>query len=329
MDSAANKKRKLSTDEELTTVSTIENDHFLEHSATASSSEVSGPTIELPNVEAKVFELFLKFAYMGWYPFEIDALLPDRRMTNNLPQRSSPYPPVQARDLGQVEGSVTPSRADSRPKSSNNVPPATASPTITSLTQFSTIPPSVSAWLFAMSIGAFRFANHAMLHIHSGIGSYFQLTPHLIHFIWQHTPQHSILRRLIIDILLVHWTGSSSTTQCINRHPALNQHWMRLFDSHADLKSLFVLGLGSRKEVMAPEAYFVYPQMPKVAPSVSTVKPLGSGDSGVKEAEDVKPPQHGDGEEVVAGPSESKGKAAVVKSEEFSTDEGEISDADM
>lgn len=310
-------------------VSTVGDNHSHEHSSTASSAKASEPIIELPQIEAKVFELFLKFAYMGYYPFEIDALLPDQQMSNNLPRRSSPYPPVQARDLGKIEGSVITSRADSTTKASSNIPPATASPTVNSLTQFSTISPSISAWLFAMSIGAFRFANHAMLHIHSGIGSYFQLTPHLIHFIWQHTPQHSILRRLIIDVLLVHWTGSSSTTQCINRHPALNQHWMRLFDSHADLKSFFVLGLGSRKEVMAPEAYFVYPQMPKAAPAVSVVKPLDSEDSGMKEGEDVKLPQHRDGEEVVAGPSEGKGKTVVMKFEQVSTDEGEISDADM
>ena len=268
--SESNKKRKLFAEDKLTAIMKVEdegNDH---------ATNLSNPhgvrkedmVIRLPDVDPMIFELFMKFVYMGFYPFEADAPQPVAYIGSSTPQRISRYTSVQA-TIPALKGttSMPPVSASSM------APPSSPSPKISTMgplgfnaIPYQSIPQSIHAWLLGSRISAFRFMNHAMVHIHSGMGEYFSLTPNLVHFVWQRTPQKSALRKLITDFLLVYWTESVPGRQCIDRRPALNQQWMNVFDAYPDLKSLFVLGLGGRRQMQPCEAYLVYPQMQTAAP---------------------------------------------------------------
>lgn len=236
-----------------------------------------GLVIKLPNVDQQTFEMFLKFAYMSFYPFEVDVPNAFTPVGGTQPLYSLPSTKPQtqesAREPAEAQGLVAVANV-----STNRCPMPTPSPEMPTpnsaaakLKYYQFVPPSVQAWLLGWSLGALRFMNHAMVHIHSGIGHCYQISPNLVHYIWQHAPQGCMLRKLILDFLVVYWGDSDPNLHRIDRHPALGQHWMAVMDLHQDLKTSLMLGFGSKKDVAPVQAYFVHPQL-RTFQSVTTRK---------------------------------------------------------
>ncbi|KAJ4994054.1 hypothetical protein SVAN01_00531 [Stagonosporopsis vannaccii] len=232
-------------------------------------------SIDLP-VEPKVFELFLKFMYMGSYPSEVDAYHPATKqplvqVDTHAKQYVSPYAAKLQPLALQSKLSSTPATKNSMappPLPTAKTPSARPPTAIASTTPYHFIPPSIHAWLLGARINAVRFMNYSMMHINYNLGRCFSLTPGLIHFVWQRTPPGSVLRILINDILVVYWAQVEIDQSFIDRHPALDHLWMQLFNDYADLKTLVLLGVRGKKNLPPCEAYFVQPQLPAVPPVV-------------------------------------------------------------
>ncbi|KAJ4363237.1 hypothetical protein N0V95_001140 [Ascochyta clinopodiicola] len=118
-----------------------------------------------------------------------------------------------------------------------------------------TVPPSVHAYLLSIRLSAPGFLNQALNHIYYGIGKYFTLTPSLVDYICSHTTPGSTLRKLVLDVLVVHWPSLS--THIIAKHAALNKYWNEVFDTHKDFRHAFTMGLQGSAKVLPVQGYFV------------------------------------------------------------------------
>ncbi|KAJ8112864.1 hypothetical protein OPT61_g4873 [Boeremia exigua] len=263
--SGTSKKRKLCDEDESTVMVKVEGDAD-EHTLDAVDAHDvlnESNTIELPTTDPKIFEMFMKFAYMGFYPFEVDTPQSviykspyEQKSTNSYVPATSPTP-ASRQNGSQTSISVGSMAPPSVPYPKISI---TKSPKIHD-TPYQSIPPSIHAWLLGATLGAARFMNHAMLHIHSGMGEYFSLTPNLIDFIWRRTTHDSPLRKLITDVLTAYWAEPEPGRAYISRHLALNASWMKLFDVYVDLKSIVLLGVRGTRALQPCGAYFVYPRM--------------------------------------------------------------------
>ncbi|KAF1365395.1 hypothetical protein EJ07DRAFT_171308 [Lizonia empirigonia] len=259
----SNKKRKLSVeDEQEVTEIKKEDDESDVQRIKMHESNAQEMTMRLADVDPVIFGLFLRFIYTGFYPATVDA----------LPEaiRSGPYTTKSTQHIltkTPARGAVPPPANNSLsqpPPAAQTLPPTTSPPETHSPSTSSKprpIPPSVHAYLLSIRLGAPGFMNQALNHIYYGMGKSFALTPSLIDYIWTHTSPTdrllgpSPLRRLILDVLIVHW--ASSTTQIIAKHPALASVWNDVLDTHRELRHAFTMGLQGSKRVLVVEAYFV------------------------------------------------------------------------
>lgn len=262
----SNKKRKLSPEAEISTVQ-IKVEDSKESNETISPDDSPNysdePVVKLPEVDPFIFGLFLKYIYTGYYSAAVDASL-DKK--SSIPRALHPRLPDMP---------YTPARASMPPPANINsqqAPEDRAQPYLpTVATTASTmslqesikhvrIPPSVHAFLLSVCLGAPGFLNQAINHIYYGIGKHFVLGPCLTHYIWSNTLPHpfcssSPLRKLVLDVLAVHWSSTSS--QIIAKQPVLHKMWNEVLDLHRDLRHEFTMGLQGGRKVLPVTAYFV------------------------------------------------------------------------
>lgn len=275
-DSQVNKKRKLSEEPAIKMEEEEDTGHM--DASHANSIQKDDPSIDIQWLQPKIFELFIKFVYMGSYSSEVDG---NQAITHHpvAPPGTFATPHISPQVALSAQAPNAQSNVSSTATSTNDrvqlpFPPPKASmarpPTVSTAPQH-IIPSSVRAWLLGANIGAAHFMNHAMCHLHSGLGKKFSLTPYLVHYIWQRTPPISALRGFINHVLVAHWAEDDQSRPCIDRHPALDTFWMQLFHEYADLKALILLGVREKRYLMPCEAYFVQPQM-QVPAAVAVAK---------------------------------------------------------
>jgi hypothetical protein len=135
------------------------------------------------------------------------------------------------------------------------------------------IPPSIHAYLLAQRLQSVAFMNHTLARIYNAIGVHFTLSPSLIDFVWVNTsttkttkieneneadqptpaPIRAPLRKLLLDILVMHWPTQHTHIIARNNDDA----WNAVFDAHQDLRREFILGLQGGAKVMPVQKYFV------------------------------------------------------------------------
>ncbi|KAF1947882.1 hypothetical protein EJ02DRAFT_429636 [Clathrospora elynae] len=203
------------------------------------------------------------------------------------------------------------------------------------------IPFSIHAWLLAQRLGAMGFMNHCIGQIYAGLGVYFALTPALMHYVWAHTTPFlpfsssssssssfslspnsspttftekntvlttSPLRKLLLDVLVLHWSSSPSSTSSSSsssssssnnnnnkknnviarssssNNPSssasLNMAWDNLFDTHHDLRREFIFGLQGGVQLMGLGGYFA--TSGSMGQSVGVGVTVGGGGGGEK-----------------------------------------------
>lgn len=244
----ANKKRKLSAEDAVAGVK-VEGDEDEHDTTSAHNTQEGNMSIRLSHVDPQVFELFMKYVYMGSLPSSVDYV------GTHAKQHAAPFASSKVQSpMPTAKGSMA--------------PPAVPTPrmpgTMYAAAQ-QAVPPSVTAWLLGAKLNAMHFMNHAMMHIYSSLGKNFSLTPALIHFIWQRTNPTWALRNFINHVLVVYWAdvepGPSSLCPRIDRHPALDESWMQLFNEYADLRATIVLGVRGKRHMPSCEVYYVQSQM--------------------------------------------------------------------
>lgn len=269
----SNKKRKLTPEVETMAIQ-IKSEDSESQTETVSSNvswrDEDEAVVKLPEVDPFIFGLFLKYVYTGYYPAAVDARPETARSiphTTMSTQRDTPYTPARA-------SMPPPASINSRqapPDGQLPYLPVPASSTSTISLQESShhipIPPSVHAYLLSVQLGAPGFLNQALNHIYYGIGKHFVLGPSLVHYIWSNTLPHpfcssSPLRKLILDVLIVHW--SSTSTHILAKQPVLHRLWNEVLDMHRDLRHEFTMGLQGVRKVLQIQAYFVNSCMPNV-----------------------------------------------------------------
>ncbi|XPS73542.1 hypothetical protein M3J09_005687 [Ascochyta lentis] len=221
-----------------------------------------GTVIRLPEVDPAVFGLFLKYVYMGFYPATVDA---QAGSPHSIPHTSkpthydSPYTPAKAAMPPPATINSRQALPGSHPRPSPtpnpNNPQIFTTASIQDGSPHSLIPPSIHAYLLSVRLSAPGFLNQALNHIYYGIGKYFALTPDLVDYICTRMASTSTLRKLILDVLVVHWPSSS--THIVAKYPALNKRWNEVFDAHKDLRHGFTMGLQGSVKVLPVQAYFV------------------------------------------------------------------------
>jgi hypothetical protein len=278
----SNKKRKVTTDDK-----TLNTEVKIEGSEGGTETESikdivfekDEAMVRLPNVDPTIFGLFLKYVYTGYYPAVVDAQAGSIRSTshNAMPtQQDVPYTPAKV-------AMPPPANINFRQvPPGGHMPPlpvpdsSTFALTLQDSGEHPPIPSSVHAYLLAIHLGAPGFLNQALNHIYYGIGKYFTLTPRLVHYIWSHTSPHpfcssSPLRKLILDVLVVHW--SSTTIHIIAKHPTLNSLWNEVFDTHRDLRHRFTMGLQADTKVSPVLSYFVDTHTPSATKNMGVQEP--------------------------------------------------------
>ncbi|KAF1841983.1 uncharacterized protein K460DRAFT_409422 [Cucurbitaria berberidis CBS 394.84] len=336
----ANKKRKRSSNIEETTLKEEEGEGETSK-AMDETSEKRDLVIRLPDVDAVIFGLFLKYIYQGSYPASVDSVSstmhrvsPLTPTTTITPSRHPPYSSVP-----QTQTHTPPARTPNQshiPVSQSLSPHRTA--------QSNPIPPSIRAWLLAQRLGAMGFMNHAMSRIFGGIGCHFALTPSLLHYVWAETsppslanaptsttaaPSTSIssapdmlrapnavltpspLRKLLLDVLVLQWP--SQATHIIAKSPGLNATWNALFDAHLDLRREFIFGLQGGGNLMPVQGYFASASAAPVA--------VGQGSLGQGEGQSAVAKKGGEGD------GEAGCGRVVVKKEGDAGAEGEVKSA--
>lgn len=239
-----------------------EDDESEAHSTQGPHHGTEHTAIRLADVDPTSFGLFLKFVYTGYYPAIIDAPLGVARSVSSAAmskQHDMPYTLAKAAmpPPANINFRQTPPRSEIPPSPSSSPPVFSYSAPLSN----NQVPPSIHAYLLSLRLGAAAFMNQALHHIYYGIGKYFALTPSLLDYIWNQTSPTdklmgpSPLRRLILDVLVVHWPFS--TTHIILKHPALHTLWNDVFDKHRDLRHVFTMGLQGTTKVLPVQAYFV------------------------------------------------------------------------
>lgn len=261
----SNKKRKFSVDDEqeVTEIKKEDDEGDIERTQ-MHESKAQEMTMRLADVDPVTFGLFLRFIYTGFYPATVDAL-PEAIRSGPCTAKSTQH--LLPRTPARVAVPPPDSNSLKQPPPAAKIPPPTTSPPETHSPSTPSkprpIPPSIHAYLLSIRLGAPSFMNQALNHIYYGIGKFFALTPSLIDYIWSHTSPTdkflgpSPLRRLILDVLIVHW--ASSTTHIITKHPALAFLWNDVLDKHRELRHVLTVGLQGSKRVLGVQAYFVSP----------------------------------------------------------------------
>jgi hypothetical protein len=191
------------------------------------------------DIDHASFALFVRFMYTGQYHAGVDA----------SPKRT---PPAATTHTPFVNGAKQPLPRAGKVSSINKLNESiTAAPPLPSATA---IPPSIHAYMLAHRLHALSFMNHALTRIYHGIGTYFALTPHLIDFVWRHTPSiqtpsstplhpqtlsTSPLRTLLLDILITHWP--SAHAHIVARDQQME--WSAVFEAHAELRKTLIFGM--------------------------------------------------------------------------------------
>jgi hypothetical protein len=247
---------------------------------TKQGAEKKRPVMKFDGIDPNVFGLFLRFIYAGGYNAQVDARpvtaapmtrRPDAIYPSPYPAgtRSAPASITTAPGPSNNSNTIVPPHktfADFTNKiapNKNYISPETAlavlnpSPPVQDLP----IPPSIHAYLLAQRLQSITFMNHTLIRIYSAIGVHFTLSPSLIDFVWANTNTSpgtvrsacAPLRKLLLDILIMHWP--THHTHIITRND--DDAWNAVFDAHQDLRRGFILGLQGGTKVMPVQGYFV------------------------------------------------------------------------
>jgi hypothetical protein len=302
-DDHVSKKRKLSpatenVEEKAAKIETVDSDTDEEPAAKVDShpdamqdhhdvAEKPEMAIRLPDVDPAIFGLFLKFIYKDSYPDNVDSrvcsvskfTVPASPSAHHHHQ-FTPTPTAALRAAGPSGHmpSLPPTPSATPLRNASMAPPPAPR-----VAHTDTIPPSIHAWLLAQRLGAMSFMNHGLVHVYSGIGTYFALTPSLMDHVWKETSAKpaessrqpakpstvlhpSPLRKLLMDVLVTYWSypNSANPNAIILRSLALSPHfstplkhaWDALFDAHKDLREDFIHGLQGGSTLLPVHAYF-------------------------------------------------------------------------
>jgi hypothetical protein len=273
VESGSNKKRKLESIGEDSSTEVDANTHVTVKAddATAERDTEIGAKdrkkltqiiVKLPDVDPAIFGLMLKFMYTGSFLTTTDA----RTTPSQAPRPIVPAVPARI-SSSQQRQTPGPGHAPTLPH---------PHPTIYT----DTIPPSIHAWLLAQRLGAPAFMNHAISRIYTGLGSYFALSPLLIDHVWNatclptptpstftstststappvttntHVISPSPLRKLFLDVLIMHWPSQHGNVVSKTNLAA----WNALFDKYHDLRQDFIVGLQGGVKVKVQGFYHV------------------------------------------------------------------------